>query len=89
MPRAVTKATSNDSPDFAHTTKILSDLRDFWIKQSAETKLDPLHFSRLGVVALTQWSAVVGVDIGMSAENFSSVCNAQFKAAYDRAPKFG
>lgn len=51
--------------------------------------VDPIKLTQLGVVALTQISAILAVDAGMTPEKFLAVCKAQFTEAYKRAPRFG
>lgn len=87
MPRGVPKPASN--PDYEAALKLLAAFRETWAKQHAEAGLDALKYSRLSVVALTQLSAIVAVDVGMNAQQFENVCRAQFKAAYEQAPRFG
>lgn len=76
------------NPDFEATTEILTNLRKYWISQASNSKLDPMRFSQLGLVALTQWSAMVGVDVGIPEDMFIAICQANFREAFKRAPKF-
>ena len=76
-------------PHYELTLQLLNDLRQFWLGQLKNAPADDVTFTRLSVVALTQFSAMLAVDVGMSDDQFAKVCKAQFKASYDRAPKFG
>lgn len=60
-----------------------------WVKARSETKEDGLLFTQMSVVALSQYASVLAVDLGMSEEQFVSVCRSNFSEAYERAPKFG
>ena len=77
------------NPDFEMMTHILNDLRHFWATECNSSGVDPVRFGRLGIVALTQWTAIVGVDLGMQEEQFMAVCRANFQEAFKRAPRFG
>ena len=76
-------------PHYELTLKLLNELREFWLGQLKNTTADDVTFARLSVVALTQFSAMLAVDVGMLDEQFINVCRAQFQAAYAKAPKFG
>lgn len=77
------------SPEFVLTTKLINEFRQLWIDQMKESGVSQVLYSRLSLVALTQVAAIAGVDVGMSVEQFTDVCRANFEQAYDRAPKFG
>ena len=83
------KAQIDQSKEYKITAKILSDFRDLWVEQFKQAGVDSVLFSRLSVVALTQLSAIIAVDVGMQPEQFSSICSAQFTEANKRAPRFG
>jgi len=93
MPKAVNKAAPKPTPeqeaDYALSVKMIQDIRDFWVKQSADTTIDQFKLYRIGVVAFSQWASILGVDIGMTVEQFTNVCRANFEQAYAQAPKFG
>lgn len=79
------------SPEFIMTMNLLNEFRQVWLdkmKGRGEGVSESVY-SRLSLVALTQLSAIIGVDIGMNASQFTAVCRANFDAAYERAPKFG
>ena len=76
-------------PHYEMTLKLLNDLKNFWAKQLKDAPADDVTFARLSVVALTQFSAMLGVDVGMTEEQFVKICKVQFKESYSRAPKFG
>lgn len=81
--------TPEQEADYALSMKMLQDIRVFWAEQSAIKTVDEVKFYRLGVVALTQWASILGVDIGMTTEQFTNVCRANFEHAYAKSPKFG
>lgn len=91
MPKATTKPTTTEEqgPDYEAVTKMLAEYRESWNKQFTESGMDAVKFSRLSVVALTQIAAIVAVDVGMTVDQFSNVCRAQFTEAHKRAPRFG
>lgn len=71
-------------------TRLLATLWKEWIKHRDENKqVDPPRYSRLSVVTLSHVAATVAVDVGMDLEQFLAVCRANFKDAYQRAPKWG
>lgn len=82
------KIEADDDPKYILTKKLVSEFMKTWHEQNKESGVDEVLFSQLSVVALSQVAAIIGVDIGMRAEQFSNVCQANFKQAYDIAPKF-
>lgn len=86
MPKAIKL---EDNPDYRLTMKLLNEFRALWVEQLRISETDPVRFSQLSVVALTQLSAIVGVDVGMIPQQFEAVCRAQFDAAFAKAPRFG
>lgn len=90
MPKIKPQTTNGEqSADYQLTMKMLNEFRQTWQKLYMEAEVDPMVFSRLSVVALSQLTAIVAVDVGMTLEQFSNVCRAQHEEAYRRAPKFG
>lgn len=89
MPKVSNAPTVTQDQDYQVMLKVLNELKAFWVAQLKESKIDEVKFSRLALVALTQWASIVAVDIGMSAEQFTNVCKANFIASYEKAPKFG
>ena len=79
------------SPDYQLTLRLLEACMTLWRTQYMDLsrEVDPMKLTRLGVVAFTQVSATLGVDVGMTQEQFVAICNVQFAEAYKRAPKFG
>ena len=51
-------------------------------------KIDPVIYSRVSVVSLTQIAAVTAVDVGMTEEQFLNTCKANFQEANQRAPRW-
>ncbi len=74
--------------EYALMAHLLEEFRKAWMEEFKKSNTDAMKFTRLSVVALTQLSAVLGVDAGMTAEQFSAVCNAQYAEVYKNAPKF-
>ena len=69
---------------------LLKSLTDWYIAQLETHKaMDRLLVTRLTILALSQYGATLGVDVGMTADQFTKINEANFKEAYDRAPKFG
>lgn len=70
----------------------LSNSLSDWFKTEMANygnRVDPVLLSRMTVVAMAGYSAMLAVDVGMPPENFTAVCGASYKQAYDKAPKFG
>jgi hypothetical protein len=88
VPKVLNGHKVEPTPDFQEAVAILGEVRGLWQRLMQDTPTDPVIHTRLGVVAFTQWAAMLGVDVGMTQEQFTAVCEAQFKAAYDRAPRF-
>lgn len=88
MPHVNPPPGAND-PHYQLTLELLSAFQQTWKAEYAKNKADPMTFSRLSMVALAQLAATVGVDVGMTLEQFNQVCAASFTEAYNRAPKFG
>lgn len=76
------------STEYKLVHEMLTEFRDVWVKQCQGATIDPMIFSRLSVVALTQLSAIVAVDVGMQPDQFTNICSAQFTEAYRKAPRF-
>lgn len=92
MPKAikapVPKPTPEQEADYALSVKMLGDIRAFWAEQS-KAEIDPVRLYRIGIVTFSQWASILGVDVGMTADQFVNVCRANFEQAYAQAPKFG
>jgi len=93
MPKAINAQppapSSEQKTDYALGVKMLKDIRAFWAEQTTDTTVDQVRLYRLGVITFSQWAAILGVDIGMTTEQFTNVCRANFEQAYANAPKFG
>ncbi len=90
MPKKTTKLPeAKPTPEYLLTVKLLNEFRQLWVDQMKESGVSAVLYSRLSLVALTQMAAIVGVDIGMTPEQFINVCRANFNEAYSKAPKFG
>lgn len=89
MPKVVNGHSPEPNPDYQATLAILSAYRALWARQCGEMGMDPVKFSRLSLVALTQLASIVGVDIGMQEAQFLAICQANFKLSHSKAPKFG
>lgn len=75
--------------DYELTCKLLNEYKEKWNQQFKESSVDAALFTRLSLVALTQWAAILAVDVGMQPEHFEAVCNIQFAEAHKNAPRFG
>lgn len=89
MPRSNKPTKPELTPEYLMTIKLVDEFRKTWASQFKISGMDPMLFSRLSLVALTQFSAITAVDIGMQTEQFLAVCKANFENAYANAPKFG
>lgn len=81
-------AGSVETPEYQLAAKMLIAFRDTWNEQLKVSGADPVMFSRLSVVALSQLSAIVAVDVGMQHDQFTNVCRANFDEAFKNAPRF-
>lgn len=79
----------NKEAAIAEVTKILKSLSIWWLEQRQQQTIGQVTFNRLSVVALTQHAAILGVDVGMTEDQFVDVCRATFQSAYKKAAKFG
>lgn len=77
-----------ENPEYVLTKKLVSEFMKAWHEQMADSGVGQVRYSQLSVVALTQVAAIAGVDVGMNIDQFTAVCQANFKQAYDIAPKF-
>jgi len=85
MPRIQPAA---QSAEYDLTMRLLTEFQQTWQRLYKKENTDAIVFSRMSLVALTQLSAVIAVDIGMSDEQFINICKAQFTEAFARAPRF-
>lgn len=76
------------NPDFDLTIKLVNEFRQCWVDEFTKAGIDAVKFSQLSVVALTQLAAVLAVDVGMTGEQFTNICRAQFADLYKRSPRF-
>lgn len=90
MPKiAKTEVKQETTPEYKIMVDMLTGFQREWNAQfNAKKDIDAVKFSKLSVVALTQLSAIIGVDVGMMEEQYTNVCRAQFIEAHKRAPKF-
>lgn len=90
MPRKQPNGTAAEqSPDYILTTRLIEAYRETWLAEKATSGVSEMHYSRLSVVAMTMLAGVVGVDVGMSRDQFVAVCAANFDQALAQAPRFG
>jgi hypothetical protein len=91
MPAKKTNDELDLTPEYKLATKLLNAHKSLWVremKKAGKADIDPVMYSRISIVALTQLAAMVGVDVMMEHQQFAAVCNAQFAEAYRRAPRF-
>lgn len=87
MPR---KQQSPDNPDAAVAGVLLQQYQAMWQQQLSLNKtIDPMKLAQLNLMALAQFTAMVGVDLGMPEEVYLQVCQAHFQNAFKTAPRFG
>jgi len=91
MPRikADTPKVEDPSPEYLLHVKIVNEMRQFWVDGMRDAGVSQVLYSRISVVALSQLSAIIGVDVGMTEQQFLSVCKANFDEAFKNAPRFG
>ena len=87
MPK-ITNSKPEPNPDFELLLKLLNDHKTLIAKQLREATVDPVKLTRLNVMALTQLSAILAVDVHMTSEQFGNICRVQFIEAYNKAPRF-
>ena len=73
--------------------RLLVKLWAVWVEhrelnKDPDTRMDPVVFSRVSVVTLTQVAAVTAVDVGMGEDQFLNTCKANYKEAEKRAPRW-
>lgn len=68
--------------------KILIEFRDLWVEKQKLSQDDPMIYTKMSVVALTQLAAILAVDSGMSSQQFLNVCKFQFDITFQNAPRF-
>ncbi len=78
------------SAEYKTAQALLSTLAEWYITQvELQPASERVWFTRLVVVALSQYSATLAVDVGLPEPSFVKICELSFKEAYDKAPKFG
>lgn len=80
---------SEGGADYQLHIRLLTAFKTVWVEQAKQAGVDPMVYSRMSMIALSQLAAVVAVDVGMTPKQFVAVCEAQFEEAHKRAPKFG
>jgi hypothetical protein len=78
----------NNEPHYQLMVQLLAEYRDKFIELSKKDLADHMTFSRLNIVAMTQFGAMLAVDVGMSDDQFLNVCRSNFEEAFKRAPRF-
>lgn len=69
---------------------LLQSIAEWYLQQINErAPVDMVTLTRMAVLSLSQYSAVLAVDVGMTEAQFLSVNKANFNEAYAKAPKFG
>jgi hypothetical protein len=89
MPKVEQVPKVNLTPQQELAIKLFEEFKATFVKLATSSKDDPMLFSRMTVVALSQLAAVVAVDIGMQTDQFVNVCRCNFEEAFKAAPKFG
>jgi hypothetical protein len=88
MPKASDQGTTA-TPEYHLVMSLVNEFRQCWVEQFTNSGgTDHVKFSQLSVVALTQLAAVLAVDVGMTPEQFTNICRAQFADLHKRAPRF-
>ena len=74
----------------AHS-KLIGSLWEIWKDHRSinAENIDPDKYARLSIVSLTQVASVIAVDVGMDQEQFLKICEANFRDALAKAPKWG
>lgn len=68
---------------------IVNKLKAVWQNSKPDdNSVDTLCYSKLSVISFTHWAAIVAVDCGMDVDQFLKVCEANFREAYEKAPKW-
>ena len=89
MPKNSAAHPPQKDPRYELTLLLLNEFKAKFAELAARDLADPVVFSRMSTVALTQLGAVVAVDVGMNQEQFVAVCRSNFDEAFKRAPRFG
>lgn len=69
---------------------LFEEYKGLWKSQmlSATQEIDHIKFSQLSLFALTQWAAVIAVDVGLPVEKYLALCHEAFNTANKNAPRF-
>ena len=81
-------SSSGDMPsELFDTHKAL--LQSVWAAWKLHRLADPIKYTRLSVVTLTQAGAICALDVGMTEEQFLATCKANYAEAVKNAPRWG
>ena len=76
--------------NFELAKSLLQSIAEWYLKQVDDRAgTDMVTLTRMSVLALSQYSAVLAVDVNMIEDQFLAVNKANFQEAYAKAPKFG
>ena len=81
---------SETSEEFKQAEMMLNSIKQWYFNEVERHKgKNEEMTARIMITVLSQWASILAVDVGMSHEQFKSVCTANFEMAYQNAPKFG
>lgn len=89
MPRNEGAHAPQTDPHYQLTLTLLNEFKAKFAELAGKGLADPVIFSRMSTVALSQLAAVIAVDVGMTPEQFTAICRSNFDEAFKRAPRFG
>lgn len=71
---------------------LLPEISAWWVAKRDEfTKqgLDPVSFSKISVISILTYAAMVAVDAPLTKEQFVELCNNAWEDAFNKAPRWG
>lgn len=89
MPKKMNSAhPQQEDPHYQLTLTLLNEFKNKFAELANKRLADPVVFSRMSTVALSQLAAIIAVDVGMKQDQFTAVCRSNFEEAFKRAPRF-
>lgn len=78
------------NPEMLETMRLYSEqLGSFKKALASDQPEDQVKYQKMYVVAALHVAAALAVDAGLPPEAFVKIAESSYRAAYDRAPKFG
>jgi hypothetical protein len=88
MPKVNGAHAPQENPHYQLTMLLLTEFKNKFGELAAKNLAEPVIFSTMSTVALSQLAAVIAVDVGMNQDQFAAVCRSNYEEAFKRAPRF-